>query len=143
MAGPRPHDVSSIRQYNSGRSPKAHSVMLAKKPRGSKQHPKRCTNCRLAWCCSRDCQKADWKAHKGVIPTDTASGHRASRNVALETKIAKPFTALCSKKWLHGRSKTDVYKLLIDTYRYRIEYECNFVDDVAAHIIHLWPLRQV
>ena len=39
----------------------------------------------------------------------------------LDVIIDKPFHRLNEKKWLHDRSESDTFKLLIDTYRMRME----------------------
>ncbi|KAJ5543830.1 hypothetical protein N7513_003412 [Penicillium frequentans] len=48
----------------------------------------------------------------------------------------KPFHQLHAKKWLHGRPEEDVYKLLIDTYRLRMEDIYNLEGDVDADSIY-------
>lgn len=109
---------------------------------------KRCAKCSNQWYCSRECQKADWKSHKKVcgnarvesasmshaLPSsDAQSRNQQSRNqpsVSGKCCIPKPFTALDNGTWLHNRPKKDVFKLLVDTYRMRIEDEYVFQGDV-------------
>jgi splicing suppressor protein 51 len=49
----------------------------------------------------------------------------------LKVNIEYPFYQLSVLKWLHGRPEEDVYKLLIDTYRLRVE------DDLRRGIVGL------
>ena len=44
--------------------------------------------------------------------------------------MEKPFHQLKAGKWLHGRTETDVFKLLIDSYRLRMEDDYNITGDV-------------
>ncbi|KAJ5677542.1 uncharacterized protein N7477_003175 [Penicillium maclennaniae] len=48
----------------------------------------------------------------------------------------KPFTQLYAKKWLHGRPEKDVYRLLIDTYRLRMEDDYTIKGDVDEDSIY-------
>jgi splicing suppressor protein 51 len=104
---------------------------------------KRCAKCSKTKYCSRDCQKANWKAHKKVCTQDAGTSPAVSRPIApaagLPVGIArsiankqapvpgpgifidKPFTRLHNRTWLHARPRKEVYKLLIDAYRLRME----------------------
>ncbi|KAG6030499.1 hypothetical protein E4U41_007819 [Claviceps citrina] len=104
---------------------------------------KRCAKCHLTPYCSRECQKSDWKTHKkacgdkrnassgsgsgsGASASSSASASAsASANLSppkgLERGITNPFTRLDDGTWLHNRPERDVYGLLIDTYRLRME----------------------
>lgn len=88
--------------------------------------------------CSRDCQKADWKTHKKTCgksgqgvrlptagPSTAASGIAggASPPKGLDSPIQKPFTRLGDGTYLHDRPEKDVYRILIDAYRLRVEDE--------------------
>lgn len=124
---------------------------------------KHCAKCVSTKYCSRECQKEDWKQHKkfcmskagsaAAKPSNGAS--TSSNNVAasrqnssptstdqqpstknLATRIDKPFTKLNAKTWLHDRSEQDVFKLLIDAYRLRMEDNYIFSGDVEIDSIY-------
>ena len=116
-------------------------------------HPlKLCAKCRSAQYCSRECQKDDWKQHKKVcainaaaaslqeaIPGSTSAGtteQADSRTKNLQASIDKPFHKLKSKTWLHARPEEDVYKLLIDSYRLRMEDDYKFSGHVETESIY-------
>lgn len=114
-----------------------------KTPRELANPLKRCAKCSNQWYCSRECQKADWKGHKKVCgsarvesaPISQAapssdSQPRSQPSVSGKCCIPKPFTALNNGTWLHNRPKKDVFKLLVDTYRMRIEDEYVFQGEV-------------
>ncbi|VUC35463.1 unnamed protein product [Clonostachys rosea] len=94
---------------------------------------KRCAKCSVAPYCSRDCQKADWKNHRKTCGKESAGSSSssspsnlftpASPLKGLEKPVTKPFTKIGNGTWLHGRPETDVYRLLIDAYRLRVEDE--------------------
>lgn len=94
---------------------------------------KRCAKCSSTNYCSRDCQKADWKSHRKTCGRQDAgqsspgssnrgaAGGAGSPPKGLDLRIPDPFTRLDSGKWLHDRPEVDVYRLLIDSYRMRME----------------------
>jgi splicing suppressor protein 51 len=96
---------------------------------------KRCAKCQTTHYCSRECQKADWKCHKRACASYAASASApatpsmsttaAQPPKGLSVTIDKPFHRLDSQTWLHDRPKQDVYVLLIDTYRFRVEDDYN------------------
>jgi splicing suppressor protein 51 len=99
---------------------------------GSGNPLKRCAKCQTTSYCSRECQKADWKNHKKVCASNTAGSTKAAVSSSTSTSggqaskgltavIDKPFHHLNDKTWLHNRPENDVFKLLIDTYRFRME----------------------
>lgn len=84
---------------------------------------KLCARCHTTTYCSVECQKADWKRHKKVC----ASNADAWEDVPKRGQ--RSFT-YGEKKYLHGKPEKEVYELLIDTYRMRMEDEYTFTGDV-------------
>ncbi|KAK3343547.1 hypothetical protein B0T25DRAFT_554606 [Lasiosphaeria hispida] len=94
---------------------------------------KHCAKCSVTQYCSRDCQKADWKSHKKVcgkqgrpdrdlpFPSSADGSASLSPPIGLDGPVATPFTRLENGTWLHGRPEKDVHRLLIDSYRLRVE----------------------
>ncbi|KAB8209300.1 hypothetical protein BDV34DRAFT_232543 [Aspergillus parasiticus] len=90
---------------------------------------KRCAKCKTQWYCSRECQKADWKTHKKTcgknadetFANTTTTGGTRPQN--LEVFIEKPFH--------QGR-----YKLLIDTYRMKMEDQYTIEGEVDEDSIY-------
>jgi splicing suppressor protein 51 len=56
-------------------------------------------------------------------PSETNRRFATDKFEVLDVEVAMPFHQLRSYTWLHGRSERDVFKLLIDTYRLRVEDE--------------------
>jgi splicing suppressor protein 51 len=54
----------------------------------------------------------------------------------LSVAIDKPFHRLDTQTWLHDRPEQDVYKLLIDTYRFRVEDDYKLEGDADADSIY-------
>ncbi|KAI0009811.1 hypothetical protein F4779DRAFT_337971 [Xylariaceae sp. FL0662B] len=109
---------------------------------------RRCPNCEGTYYCNRTCQRADYKNHQNAgcardksasaneaapsiaAPTgNTRSTGSSSRNAssgALRHTVSKPFTLLDKGTYLHDRPEEDVYKLLIDSYRLRMDDTAKF-----------------
>lgn len=91
---------------------------------------KRCAKCSTTPYCSRDCQKADWKSHKKICAKQADSraaaapdpdGPSAAADSSAQGGVGSPFARLEDHTWLHGRPEKEVYGLLIDAYRLRVE----------------------
>ncbi|KAG9769321.1 hypothetical protein ABEF93_001447 [Exophiala dermatitidis] len=111
---------------------------------------KRCSKCHIIQYCSRQCQAADWKKHKkSCNKNNAANGANSglpnhpgmtiitgtSRHSGIAA-IDKPFTALHEKRWLHNRPQHEVYALLIDVYRLRMEDDYTFLGDADIDSIY-------
>lgn len=59
-----------------------------------------------------------------------------SRCEGSEVQVKKPFHRLHEKTWLHERPEKDVYKLLVDVYRLRMEDNSTFSGEVDADSIY-------
>jgi splicing suppressor protein 51 len=83
-----------------------------------------CSKCSTTLYCSQECQKADWNTHKqtcGKTNQSTNATARLSPPKGLDQPISMPFTRLENGTWLHDRPEIDVYRLLVDAYRLRVE----------------------
>ncbi|OJD12443.1 hypothetical protein AJ78_06958 [Emergomyces pasteurianus Ep9510] len=99
------------------------------KVEGADVNLKRYAKCQSTFYCCRDCQKKDWKTHKKICARNAASRMASSSGASpkgLQVAVEKPFHRLNAKTWIHDRPKEDVYKLLIDTYRLRMEDNYKF-----------------
>jgi splicing suppressor protein 51 len=54
----------------------------------------------------------------------------------LIASVEKPFHRLDTETWLHGRPEEDVYKLLIDTYRLRMDDDYKFDGEADTDSIY-------
>ncbi|KAJ9652709.1 hypothetical protein H2201_009203 [Coniosporium apollinis] len=114
---------------------------------------KRCAKCQTTHYCSRECQKADWKKHKRVCASNAASASSTSNgpyanfsppmstsagqpSKGLSVSIDKPFHRLDAQTWLRDRPEQDVYTLLLDTYRLRMEDNYNLEGDADVDSIY-------
>ena len=100
----------------------------------------RCSGCRATYYCSKDCQKADWKQHKTACRSSNSNGAGSGQTGQSGSKSSKAFiestTGLDSKTWLHGKPESEVFKLLCDSYRMRVEDDYAFRGDVSEDSIY-------
>ncbi|KAI1148153.1 putative MYND domain protein [Nemania diffusa] len=101
---------------------------------------KKCAKCSTTLYCSRDCQKAHWKAHKKICGKQAHEPPKAGTVLSppkgLDTPITKPFTRIDNHTYLHDRPEDDVYRLLIDAYRLRVEDEYKFEGEAAIDSLY-------
>ncbi|KAH6892426.1 hypothetical protein B0T10DRAFT_294595 [Thelonectria olida] len=113
------------------------SCTICKKP-DTEVSIKRCAKCSDTPYCSRECQKKDWKAHKKICgksagaQSDTPHDRSLSPPKGLDGGISQPFTRLDNNTWLHGRSESDVFRLLLEAYRLRTEDDYNMEGNADA-----------
>jgi splicing suppressor protein 51 len=121
-----------------------------------------CPRCHKAQYCGRDCQKAAWKTHKKdcspsaqpavpegnkakqAIPESNKtkqavpeSKAKQSHMKGLEKHVSTPFTNLDQGVYLHNRPETDVFKLLIDSFRMRQADDYNFEMKVTSQSVYV------
>ncbi|KAJ0383515.1 hypothetical protein COL922a_010332 [Colletotrichum nupharicola] len=89
-----------------------------------------CDCCYVKYC-SKSCQNLHWKNHKkSCARTRTANPSEPPRPTpsrGLEAPIMNAFTNLEKRTFLHNRPEKDVYKILIDCYRLRMEDDAKIV----------------
>lgn len=51
--------------------------------------------------------------------------------------VDQPFRKLNERKWLHGRSENDTFKLLLDTHRLRVMDDYDAYVNRRAHLHHI------
>ncbi|KAF2967609.1 hypothetical protein GQX73_g6007 [Xylaria multiplex] len=82
-------------------------------------HMRKC--CDGIYYCNRECKRQDFKHHKTSCPNLIPKGTPQLPDAALSKKVASPFYRLQRGDYLQGLPATDIYKLLIDAYRLRVE----------------------
>ncbi|KAF4822729.1 hypothetical protein CGCSCA5_v002456 [Colletotrichum siamense] len=108
-----------------------------------------CDRCDVKYC-SKSCQNLHWKNHKkscartrtanpseppryttyGWAPPSSSTAWNPSRPTpsrGLEAPIVNAFTNLEKRTYLHNRPEKDVYEILIDCYRLRMEDDAKIV----------------
>lgn len=98
---------------------------------------KRCANCQDQWYCSRDCQKADWKAHKPLCASsqhsNTHTKPHATTNPDAEPKSSlDSFKDIGADDYLHRFSEKDTFRQLVDCYRMRVEDDYFYAGDTRG-----------
>nr|XP_018900304.1 PREDICTED: uncharacterized protein LOC109032563 [Bemisia tabaci] len=83
----------------------------------------RCSRCKRERYCSRECQRANWREHKSDCSDDG------------QGSILNPFAVL-DGTWFSNRPKHEVFKLLIDVYKMKIEDEYVFEGDVDEDSVY-------
>lgn len=105
-----------------------------------------CGRCAQAYC-SRKCKKNDRKKHQSSCSAkhaDTTSSEptprsqqKAAPGPTLQVQIRRPYHKLIEGAWLRERSESDVFRLLLDTYRLRMQdlyqYEHTVESDSIYH----------
>jgi len=79
-----------------------------------------------------------WKTHKKTCQS-SPTARSQSRNAVpkgLTAAISKPFQKLDARTWLHDRPEKDVYKLLIDTFRLKLDDDYKFEGDVCEGTVY-------
>lgn len=86
---------------------------------------------------------ADSTAHLASVntpippPTDLEPfDHYANEGPALAVRVPTPFLKLKERRWIHDRPKEDVFKLLIDAYRLRLDDDVKFLHTVHKDTIY-------
>lgn len=143
-----PSDLPSIPTMADSNPATAKCANCAKTKSDLNINLKMCGKCRTTHYCSATCQKADWKIHKVICGSNAISQDQSSSSTpktppaskvpakGLAGTIDKPFHRLDAKTWLHDRPEQDVFKLLIDTYRLRMEDDYNMTGDADTDSIY-------
>ena len=101
-----------------------------------------CSRCHKAQYCGRDCQKAAWKTHKkdcspSAQPAGPENKAKQNHTKGLEKHVPTPFTNLDRGVYLHDRPESDVFKLLIDSFRIRQADDYNFEMKVTPQGVYI------
>jgi splicing suppressor protein 51 len=102
-----------------------------------------CSRCHKVQYCGRECQKAAWKTHKKDCSPSAQpavpDGNKAKQShmKGLEKHVATPFTNLDQGVYLHDRPESDVFKLLIDSFRMRQADDYNFEMKVTSQSVYV------
>lgn len=85
-----------------------------------------------------NCQKAAWKTHKKDCSASAQPDGKAKQSPmkGLEKHVTTPFTNLDQGVYLHNRPETDVFKLLIDSFRMCQADDYDFEKKVAPRSVY-------
>jgi mitochondrial splicing suppressor protein 51 len=113
------------------------TCIRCKKPQPNAEEVKNCEECQTAYC-SDDCLKADKKKHRKHCRQQTESESESNDNniKGLVASTNLPFTRLDRGVYLHGRPRRDVFRLLLDCYRLRVEDNINLDGIKAPDSLH-------
>ncbi|RMJ09814.1 hypothetical protein BHE90_011619 [Fusarium euwallaceae] len=73
---------------------------------------------------------------EGLLGDEAKGAHGPSPPSGLDQAIAYPFTVLENGTYLHDRPEKDVYRILIDSYRFRMEEYCGSGGQIPENTVY-------
>lgn len=135
------HNVPFTRPKNRTETDTSPAItcIRCKRPQTNAEEVKNCDKCQTAYC-STDCLKADKKKHQKYYRHRTEGGSDPSptnpNNTGLVALTNLPFTRLDLGMYLHHRPRRDVFRLLLDCYRLRVDDDIKFDNIKAPDSLH-------